>query len=559
MLVMRHFGYLGLHSAINTKSSLARDRLVDFTGDIQVRRRNEKENEEIKKFEKDQDDGRTFAVPPWHQNFLSEPTMYGGRNVVKQRRAGKIPLSPLGRSSSYPSVSSEHEDDGSTSSLYAQELAHVPLSLTPPPRGTSKMGAEASRGGRPQRGSQTGDVEPYFYTSFCNQLLCQPRILHNASKRNVVIKVEVREIKWLAGVNTYIALPPDDGPSIQNSRRGPCLVREAYSSCAYHAVDPQFLDEFKIKLPLILKNKVIGGGINAGRLALLFSVYNINVRVKKKWSERIASKGGRAKAVLTRKGGSSSDLGDDASIAEDEEDEKKSSSSPTEFVGCGFLPLTMELNTTSLVANGLYDVKIKYLSRPAPPTIEISESSGSTKDLFPHGSSRSLKSTGSVKTHRSTGSNRSITSIESTPSGSSRRKKKFSIPEGSLILDLKSDLRTSRSTDTSGRDNQHLHESGNSVDPKRSGSFASEADSSAGRSSKDIAHNLSRGDRDSSPTSSVTSAANSVTSRTSKDSRHFRSSSNTVIVDESMNLQVNPLFRTFIFLSFVKIRIPVCI
>ena len=38
MLVMRNFGYLGLHCVVDSKSSLARDRLVDFTGELQLRR-----------------------------------------------------------------------------------------------------------------------------------------------------------------------------------------------------------------------------------------------------------------------------------------------------------------------------------------------------------------------------------------------------------------------------------------------------------------------------------------------------------------------------------------
>ena len=43
MLVMRNFGHLGLQSVVNTKSSLARDRLVDFTGEFQLRRRKSQE------------------------------------------------------------------------------------------------------------------------------------------------------------------------------------------------------------------------------------------------------------------------------------------------------------------------------------------------------------------------------------------------------------------------------------------------------------------------------------------------------------------------------------
>ena len=38
MLVMRNFGFLGLHSSIHFQSKLACDRLVDITGDAQVRR-----------------------------------------------------------------------------------------------------------------------------------------------------------------------------------------------------------------------------------------------------------------------------------------------------------------------------------------------------------------------------------------------------------------------------------------------------------------------------------------------------------------------------------------
>jgi hypothetical protein len=47
MLVMRNFGYLGLHCVVNNKSSLAPDRLVDFTGEIQIRRRSEYDEEEL--------------------------------------------------------------------------------------------------------------------------------------------------------------------------------------------------------------------------------------------------------------------------------------------------------------------------------------------------------------------------------------------------------------------------------------------------------------------------------------------------------------------------------
>ena len=37
LLVTRYFGYLGIHSIIDKKSSLSRERLVDFTGELQVK------------------------------------------------------------------------------------------------------------------------------------------------------------------------------------------------------------------------------------------------------------------------------------------------------------------------------------------------------------------------------------------------------------------------------------------------------------------------------------------------------------------------------------------
>jgi hypothetical protein len=74
---MRNFGYLGIHSSINPHSKLACDRLVDFTGDMQVRRRcdiNINENFD------DDDDGRIYSIDAWHKDFIGEPTVDGGRS-----------------------------------------------------------------------------------------------------------------------------------------------------------------------------------------------------------------------------------------------------------------------------------------------------------------------------------------------------------------------------------------------------------------------------------------------------------------------------------------------
>ena len=81
MLVMRNFGYLGLHQAVFSRSSLrARDRLVDFSGEIQVRREVSKDSES------DSSprivDDRTYVVAPWRKEYVSEPTVNGGRNCI---------------------------------------------------------------------------------------------------------------------------------------------------------------------------------------------------------------------------------------------------------------------------------------------------------------------------------------------------------------------------------------------------------------------------------------------------------------------------------------------
>lgn len=68
LFVFRYFGYLGLHSILNKKSLFARDRLVDFTGEIQVKVKckSDKDAEGCKKMkEKCPSLGETYILPPW--------------------------------------------------------------------------------------------------------------------------------------------------------------------------------------------------------------------------------------------------------------------------------------------------------------------------------------------------------------------------------------------------------------------------------------------------------------------------------------------------------------
>ena len=67
LLVMRYFGFLGLHSIVEKKSSLARDRLVDFTGELQVRRKEGKDAAAKNTKEACPVLGENYILPPWRQ------------------------------------------------------------------------------------------------------------------------------------------------------------------------------------------------------------------------------------------------------------------------------------------------------------------------------------------------------------------------------------------------------------------------------------------------------------------------------------------------------------
>ena len=304
MLVLRNFGYLGLHSSIHSQSKLACDRLVDFTGDLQVRRRFQKEiNPRI-----DDQNGLIYAIDSWHKDFVGEPTVNGGRSQDQSKGCDVAE---------------------SNSPFYAQELAPVPLLLEKSISPYSNI---------------------YLHTSFCNELILGPRFLHNCNRRNIVIKVEIRHLEFNNKTGRFLATLPVT-PMMHNARRGPALVNEAYTSCAYHKYDPQFSEDFKIKLPIQLQNS------SGGKLVALFSVYNITVKGRKKWS-LISSKG--------------------------DEDEKIN---PLELLGCGYLPLCVSDQSSCLIADGLHKVKLKYISKEMPvvmENIEIHEDDASDTTTNPH-------------------------------------------------------------------------------------------------------------------------------------------------------------------------------
>ncbi len=303
MLVMRNFGYLGLHEVVNGKSSLAMDRLIDFTGEMQLRR-------------KEESNGNNSQTKAWRSQYEAEPTVNGGRCI-------KV----IGRS---------------YSTLNAQELAPVPLLTSPHGRHSPKSRS---------RGSGE-DVEPYFHTSFCNELLCYPRVLRNCQKGNIVVKVEMREIEWNAENGVFLAHAPSFGPVVHNLRRGPFLVQGAYTSCSARRPDPHFLDEFKLKLPLLLGN-------NESRCpAIFFSVYRLSFRSRKKFGLKLGRRRTSKKfdEITGDMVGESDDVvtGKDCQLLQ---------------LGCGFLPLEKK---NSLLENGNHDVKISYVAKhPLPEFCEI--------------------------------------------------------------------------------------------------------------------------------------------------------------------------------------------
>jgi hypothetical protein len=307
MLVMRNFGYLGLHTAVNKSSVLARDRLVDFTGTFQLRRQDERlgQNEsptESGSYER--------TLPPWRPNYVSEPTQNGGR--AKRQSSSAV----AGMDSS--------------SRLYAQELALWPILLSPSsgriPK-SSQSGISSVR--NPQ---ETEDIEPFFYTSFCNELLCHPRILHNGPKGRLVVKVELREVEWNAAINAYCAHEVSANFSdtgIHNHRRGPPLVKYAFTSCSPERRIHQFIEDFKVRLPLQLD-----AAGEKRKFSLFFTVYRLRDGVKAMW-----------KSIFN------------SPTSEGNETEEVVRNGRLVRIACGYLPLEV---SSGLLEDGVHEVLVGF-------------------------------------------------------------------------------------------------------------------------------------------------------------------------------------------------------
>jgi hypothetical protein len=349
MLVMRNFGYLGLHSVVHSKSSLARDRLVDFTGEMQIRRREncDYDKEDLPFAKNEEISADVHVVPEWHKQFIAEPTVHGGRNFQKNE------------------AHSESDVESSRSHLYAQELGPLPLHAAPITR--PALPSATSKPHRGKGSSSGDDIEPYYHTTFCNDLLCHPRLLHNCPKGNIVVKVEMREMEWKPEYNAYFAHLPASGPAIHNTRRGPFLVQGAYTSCSARCLDPHFLDEFKMKLPLILSANKERDPSRV--ISLVFTVYRLSFSSMKKWSRRLRLRG--SKKFVRKVDEIAGDMAGESS-------EETTSNTNCHLIqlACGYLPLALN---SSLLANGNHDIKMTYAARkPRREVCEKGQISSST-------------------------------------------------------------------------------------------------------------------------------------------------------------------------------------
>jgi len=257
--------------------------------------------------------------------------------------------------------SAEEEVGDSRSPIYAQELAPVPLQLsTKSSRSLYNSRLKNSRGPTSSSGP-----EPYFYTTFCNELLCSPRVLHHAPKGNLTVKIEVCKIKWDESNNVFVAQTPHFGPSIHNQRRGPPMVPDAYTSCIFSAGSVPFLNEFKIKLPLLLCSN------DRSSLSILFSVYSIETKQKRSWTDKFASKLSGFSKRSQKRGGGTEGVAREELTAADENEEAK-----VELLGCGFIPLTSDPDSQCLIDDGVHNVKLCYEAGPvdANGELKLSES-----------------------------------------------------------------------------------------------------------------------------------------------------------------------------------------
>lgn len=404
-LILRYLGYRGVYSALQpppnssrnnnnsnqtkkgeTQSLIPYHRIVDFTREFQIRR-------------KHSDNGRILnQQEDYHPNsadFVCEPTFQNKHSNSYIQEMAPIPLSYT--HVSFPRVSkSSHSSDKHTK--------HYPV-----------------------------DMEPTMHTSITNELLCLPRKLHHCSKRNVVIQCRLVECIWKPHSRSVIAMPLTS-PGIHNTRRGNVLVDEVFTTCSYHTIDPHFLDEFKIKLPLVLDRK----------LSILFSVYHVHVKGKRRFGNSVSSGARNAKNVLAQRmrlplspSGSSVDTHNENASEDGAEDSNDmSSKGHLELLGCGILNLSSDENV--LIQNDLHDIPIQFMNKTLQDSsrtkgLGIKHGENVVSPLGSEGSfEESERNNSNINRRRFIKHNSSSFSPESSPM---KNTENSSLPEGAIILE----------------------------------------------------------------------------------------------------------------------------
>eukprot|EP00980_Cylindrotheca_fusiformis_P017490 scaffold5490_cov125-Cylindrotheca_fusiformis.AAC.7 len=289
--------------------------------------RQESESEELDYLRPSSSADDAYVVPEWRKQFKAEATVNGGRNT--RNSASQADSSPI---------------NARRSPLYAQELSS--LSLHPKPSKLPSAGAAKSKRGRATASGH--DVEPSFHTGFCNQMLCQPKVLYNCPKGNIVVKVELRELEWKDEFCAHFAHLPKTGPAIHNPRRGPFLVPGVFTSCSSRCSDPKFLEEFKVKLPLILAGS---GDKESRKLSLFFTVYKLSFSTRKKWTRRLRG--------TKRNGQKTDEIAGDV-VGEDSTETDLSGNCQLIQLACGHLPIALD---SCLIGNGNHEVKLASIAR----------------------------------------------------------------------------------------------------------------------------------------------------------------------------------------------------
>ena len=384
-LLLRYLGNLGLNAAIkNNTKSISYNRLVDFSQESQIIRK-------IKTGQNAQSDN----CSPWSEEFINIPTLNGGRTSQAYFSNTKGNVNYSVKSTMSNTIDSDDHDGP-----YVQELAPLPLSFCPRQDNNQTQ--------RKKTKATSSDIEPFYHTAIYNEFICHPYRLHNCLKRNVVIQIRVVKFVYNDELRTHLAIPFST-PMIHNSRRGPHLVDEAYTSCLYHTIDPHFLDEFKIKLPLVLERG----------LSIMFSVFNLRVKGKRKlmksmYYNRIRNPLSPTSSV------ESQDNEDEDDYVSKNEPVRSAENAYLEPLGCGILNICTEDNV--LVENNLHDVEIKFVSTPLNEKLDSAHSPSGGEGSFGNGSRRFF-------------GNSSQSLSPSSSHSKIEKSSKLNLPKGTLALD----------------------------------------------------------------------------------------------------------------------------